>query len=144
MQKPLSAFFLSLLCFTALCFFGQRGYGALSCGDEGTFKTQTSSNAINANMSEESNCAVQSGSGALDTCPANPQVPATAPVMTPASGNKVDLGICPVMLKPAVAEYHYFYGGTTYYFCCQNCVEPFKANPEKYIKALKRKSGTKK
>jgi YHS domain-containing protein len=28
------------------------------------------------------------------------------------------------------------YNGKTYYFCCDNCMEAFKKNPEKYIEAM--------
>jgi Cu+-exporting ATPase len=31
-------------------------------------------------------------------------------------------------------KYKYQYGGKTYYFCCEECLEEFKANPLKYIK----------
>ena len=27
----------------------------------------------------------------------------------------------------------YEYKGNTYYFCCQDCVDKFKADPDKYI-----------
>ncbi len=31
------------------------------------------------------------------------------------------------------------YNGKTYSFCCPACIKPFKADPEKYIKALNEK-----
>ncbi len=45
--------------------------------------------------------------------------------------------ICPVMgneVKDLEKAPKVEYNGKTYYFCCEGCVEPFKANPEKYIK----------
>ncbi len=45
--------------------------------------------------------------------------------------------ICPVMgneVKDLEKAPKVEYEGKTYYFCCEGCVEPFKANPEKYIK----------
>jgi len=46
-------------------------------------------------------------------------------------------GICPVMKMPASRDYSYTYKGKTYYFCCSECPEEFKANPEKYISGIK-------
>lgn len=36
-------------------------------------------------------------------------------------------------MKKSEAKGSYEYKGTTYYFCCDNCIESFKKNPEKYI-----------
>lgn len=36
-------------------------------------------------------------------------------------------------MKKSDAKGSYEYKGTTYYFCCDNCIESFKKNPEKYI-----------
>ncbi|MCC6442481.1 MAG: YHS domain-containing protein [Armatimonadetes bacterium] len=45
--------------------------------------------------------------------------------------------VCPVMggkgLKSKAVKYAY--KGKTYYFCCKGCIEPFKKNPQKYMKA---------
>jgi len=47
-----------------------------------------------------------------------------------------DLVSCPVLgtTLPKSKMIAYAYGGKTYYFCCQPCVDKFKANPQKYIK----------
>jgi YHS domain-containing protein len=42
--------------------------------------------------------------------------------------------ICPVMNMDAKKEINYTYQGKKYYFCCKDCLEKFKANPEKYLK----------
>jgi len=44
--------------------------------------------------------------------------------------------ICPVMGGEAQKNVNYEYKGKMYYFCCPNCVETFKKDPEKYIKKL--------
>jgi Cu+-exporting ATPase len=36
-------------------------------------------------------------------------------------------------IKKSEAKGSYVYEGKTYYFCCENCIEAFKENPEKYI-----------
>lgn len=36
-------------------------------------------------------------------------------------------------IKKSEAKGTYEYNGETYYFCCDNCIESFKKNPEKYI-----------
>jgi len=40
--------------------------------------------------------------------------------------------VCGMDVDPG-SEFHYEYKGTTYYFCCQSCLDRFKANPEKYL-----------
>lgn len=35
-------------------------------------------------------------------------------------------------IKKSEAKGTYEYKGETYYFCCENCIESFKENPEKY------------
>ncbi len=42
---------------------------------------------------------------------------------------------CPVSKEKIEGEpeYTYEYMGKTYYFCCPECIEEFKKNPEKYI-----------
>ena len=49
-------------------------------------------------------------------------------------GNK----ICPVMGNPIAEDpkVTYEYEGKIYNFCCESCIEEFKANPEKYIKII--------
>lgn len=49
--------------------------------------------------------------------------------------------VCPVsgdVLK-GDEKYTYEYKGTTYRFCCPQCVEEFKKDPEKYIDKMKKK-----
>lgn len=41
------------------------------------------------------------------------------------------------MRNPALEEYSYDYRDKTYYFCCSNCIEEFKEDPEKYISRIK-------
>jgi YHS domain-containing protein len=48
--------------------------------------------------------------------------------------------ICPVMGDPINKEYYVDYKGYRIYFCCKDCPETFKKNPEKYMKIL-RESG---
>lgn len=48
-----------------------------------------------------------------------------------------DVGICPVSGEKASGDYSYIYKGKTYYFCCPNCIEEFKKDPEKYISRMK-------
>ena len=42
------------------------------------------------------------------------------------------LGNCPVSGEPAVKTVSYTYEGTTYHFCCKDCIKDFKANPAKF------------
>ncbi|TAM81039.1 MAG: heavy metal translocating P-type ATPase [Acidobacteria bacterium] len=46
--------------------------------------------------------------------------------------------ICGMDVEPATAAGSYEYQGTTYYFCCEPCLEKFRASPEEYIGATKR------
>jgi heme/copper-type cytochrome/quinol oxidase subunit 2 len=51
--------------------------------------------------------------------------------------NQDSAGICPVMHIPASKKYSYTYEGKTYYFCCPECIEKFKNEPQKYIAKIK-------
>lgn len=42
--------------------------------------------------------------------------------------------MCPVMKMEAKKDINYTYKGKKYYFCCNDCLSKFKANPEKYSK----------
>jgi YHS domain-containing protein len=55
-------------------------------------------------------------------------------------GNKV----CPVMGNPIVEDTKatYEYQGKVYNFCCEACIEEFKANPEKYIKIIEQEKNS--
>jgi len=57
----------------------------------------------------------------LGTSPAGP---AAAPVIDPVCGMTVD---------PATAAGSFAYQGTTYFFCCQGCLEKFRADPARYL-----------
>ncbi len=45
---------------------------------------------------------------------------------------------CPVSGKPAQKEVSYEYQGKTIHFCCKDCLEPFKKDPEKYLAASRK------
>jgi YHS domain-containing protein len=65
------------------------------------------------------------------TAPATPAAPTTKPAAVantkcPVSGDAVDA-------KAKTAAYQ----GKTIGFCCDDCVEPFNKNPEKYAKNIK-------
>lgn len=78
---------------------------------------------------------------ASSAAPANAAVPAkAAPPSAPgASGapttSSADTASCPVLgtTMPKSQMIKLDYKGKTYYFCCQDCVTKFKANPQKYI-----------
>jgi YHS domain-containing protein len=44
---------------------------------------------------------------------------------------------CPVMGNPINKEVFVDYEGYRYFFCCKGCVEPFLAEPGKYIEQMK-------
>ncbi len=41
--------------------------------------------------------------------------------------------VCEMVIKEEEAKAKYDYNGKTYYFCCEECLDEFKKNPEKYI-----------
>jgi len=45
--------------------------------------------------------------------------------------------ICPVSDEEADQAVTYAYNGKTYAFCCNKCLNKFKADPEKYINKMK-------
>jgi YHS domain-containing protein len=51
-----------------------------------------------------------------------------------AEGNQVE---CPVMGGKIDKKVFKDYNGKRIYFCCEGCIEKFKADPEKYLKQLK-------
>ena len=71
--------------------------------------------------------------GADAKAPAEEAKPAADEAKPAASG---DLASCPVLgtTMPKDQMIKYEHEGKTYYFCCQDCVDKFKADPEKYIK----------
>lgn len=45
--------------------------------------------------------------------------------------------LCPVLpTEPAIREHHIEHDGRTIYFCCESCVEKFRANPAAYLAQL--------
>lgn len=44
--------------------------------------------------------------------------------------------LCPVMGNPIDKDVFVEYEGKKVYFCCQACVDTFKADPEKYLSKL--------
>jgi Cu+-exporting ATPase len=40
--------------------------------------------------------------------------------------------VCGMSVDPATAS-KFEYKGTTYHFCCKDCLDKFKANPEKFL-----------
>ena len=48
--------------------------------------------------------------------------------------------ICDMDVEPATAAGSYEYKGTTYYFCCEACLEKFRESPEDYLGAAKAQS----
>ncbi|MBU0548251.1 MAG: YHS domain-containing protein [Candidatus Omnitrophica bacterium] len=63
---------------------------------------------------------------------------AKASVSLAADYQNVNNKICPVMGNPIVEDTKvtYEYEGKIYNFCCEGCIEEFKANPVKYIKII--------
>jgi Cu+-exporting ATPase len=41
--------------------------------------------------------------------------------------------VCGMTVEPDSAAASYEYGGTTYYFCCEGCLDQFKADPESFL-----------
>ena len=41
--------------------------------------------------------------------------------------------VCGMEVEPERAAGSYEYGGKTYYFCAQGCLEDFKEDPESYV-----------
>ena len=64
--------------------------------------------------------------------------PSTAPTTKPAQPAPVSNTKCPVSNDAVDAKAKtVVYQGKTIGFCCDDCVEPFNKNPEKYAKNLK-------
>lgn len=49
---------------------------------------------------------------------------------------------CPVLGGEINKQYYADYKGQRIYFCCGACVEPFKKEPEKYLKKLEEQGVT--
>lgn len=46
---------------------------------------------------------------------------------------KVRDPVCGMSVSPDTAQYHHEYRGRTWYLCAENCLEQFKADPEKFV-----------
>lgn len=69
-----------------------------------------------------------------DDAPADPVEQAKQAAGSVAS--TVSQTTCPIMGKPIDKSVSVEYQGQKVYFCCQGCIEKFKAEPEKYTKDL--------
>jgi P-type Cu+ transporter len=49
--------------------------------------------------------------------------------------------VCGMNVNPATAKHVHQHSGKNYYFCCEPCVEKFKADPAKYLAAPARPAG---
>ena len=54
------------------------------------------------------------------------------------SGSRGDLGtlkdpVCNMDVDPSTTSGSYEYKGTTYYFCCESCLERFRSSPEEFL-----------
>jgi len=79
--------------------------------------------------------------GATHTMPngmpmAGAQHPGAVSTASDPAAKSSDMASCPVLgtTMPKKDMIAYEYKGKTYYLCCKECVDAFKANPEKYIK----------
>ena len=75
--------------------------------------------------------------GCCDGRPATNTDPApTTPPAAPSATLAADEATCPVRgeIHKKADMIAYDYQGKTYYFCCQDCVDKFKADPQKYLK----------
>ncbi len=59
----------------------------------------------------------------------------TAPLVAAAGQDKAKDPVCGMSIDPASARYSTTYNGTKYYFCSENCLNKFKADPARYVKA---------
>jgi YHS domain-containing protein len=50
--------------------------------------------------------------------------------------------VCPVLGNKIDKNVYTDYQGKRIYFCCAGCVEPFKKNPEKYLKQMEEQGVT--
>jgi YHS domain-containing protein len=59
-----------------------------------------------------------------------------APTTQPQAIDTGDQTLCPVGGGKIDPKVFTEYKGKRVYFCCEGCIEPFKKNPEKYVKKL--------
>jgi P-type Cu+ transporter len=43
--------------------------------------------------------------------------------------------VCGMTVNPSIAKYSHVHEGSTYYFCCAQCLQKFEADPRKYLSA---------
>src|SRR5438128_11603850 len=61
--------------------------------------------------------------------------------MESSKNSKIEQGVfavdavCGMRVDPATAAHRYEYQGKSFYFCCQHCLEKFRAEPNKYAPA---------
>jgi YHS domain-containing protein len=65
--------------------------------------------------------------------PATPASPGTPTTQAAATGGQT---LCPVGGGKIDPKVFTEYKGKKVYFCCDGCIEPFKKDPEKYVKKL--------
>src|SRR3569833_2587441 len=54
-------------------------------------------------------------------------------VMNPASSGTARDPVCGMRVDPATAAGRFDHDGQTYYFCCQGCLEKFRAAPDTFL-----------
>ena len=69
-------------------------------------------------------------------CKKKEAAPAAAALRKQVTSETVEQTICPVMGKAIDKKIYTEYKGKKVYFCCKECLEKFKAEPEKYLSKL--------
>ncbi|HVA00973.1 MAG TPA: heavy metal-binding domain-containing protein, partial [Terriglobia bacterium] len=52
---------------------------------------------------------------------------------SPANQQALTDPVCQMDVEPATAAGSYEFKGTTYYFCCESCLERFRSSPEEFL-----------
>src|SRR5688572_13090044 len=87
---------------------------------------------------------VKKGSGAAttDSAPGRRSLPMMQPMENqPAGGGEID-PVCRMTVQPATAAGSHLHQHKTYYFCCQGCLEKFRADPDRYLRPSTATPGT--
>jgi Cu+-exporting ATPase len=75
-----------------------------------------------------------SGAAATDSAPGRRSLPMMQPTENqPAGGGEID-PVCGMTVQPATAAGSHLHEHKTYYFCCQGCLEKFRADPARYLR----------
>lgn len=69
-------------------------------------------------------------------CKKKETAPAAAAPRKQVTSETVEQTICPVMGSAIDKKIYTEYKGKKVYFCCKECLEKFKAEPEKYLSKL--------